>query len=102
MTRALCPTPLGRVCYAHGCPTHRGLGWSLLPVRAVRIVALVWPDHDLDEAHLGAEFHPRDGEPIHVEALTGDPGRYFVHDGRHRAIRARNRGQDIIPARVID
>lgn len=96
-----CPAPLGRPCYALGCPVHHGAAWAFVPVRAVRVDALVWPDHDLQDDHLGTEAHPRDHEPILVEALTGDPGRYFVHDGRHRSIRAQRRGTDIISARVL-
>lgn len=78
------------------------IDWNAIPPRAVRVAALVWPDHDLDPDHLQPGRHPRDGEPIRVEALRGDPGRYFVHDGRHRAIRARNRGQDLMAAHVLD
>lgn len=97
-----CPAPLGRPCYSLGCPVHHGLAWTFVPVRPVRVSALVYPDHDIHEEELDERVHRRDGEPIFVEALRGDPGRYFVHDGRHRAIRAARRGVDIISARVIE
>lgn len=97
-----CPSPLGRVCYAVWCPVHRGRPWELIEARVVSVECLVWPDHDLDPRHTAPGPHPRDDEPIYVEALRGDPGRYFVHDGRSRAIRARAHGHEYILARVID
>lgn len=74
--------------------------WTDLPVTPVPIADLVWPCHDIDPAHT----HPEPGAavsdgPIHVERLA--TGHLFIHDGRHRAIRARLAGHRVIDARVL-
>lgn len=60
---------------------------------------LVWPCHDIDPDHLCLTDDPSvplsDG-PIDVERLRD--GHYFVHDGRHRVIRAKLRGESEIDA----
>jgi hypothetical protein len=75
------------------------MDWSALPVEDVPLDDLVWPCHDLDPAHI----HPAPDTivtqgPIHVEELI--EGSLFIHDGRHRAARARLRGDARIEARV--
>ncbi len=76
------------------------MDWSSLPVIDVPIDRLVWPCHDLDPAHI----HPLPEAvvtqgPICVEELI--EGSLFIHDGRHRAARARLRGEATITARVL-
>lgn len=73
--------------------------WGNLPVRAIPVDRCVYPCHDLDPAH----HHPVVGAlvrqgPIHVQELVD--GSFFVHDGRHRLIRATHLGETTIPARV--
>lgn len=76
------------------------MDWSALPISDVPIDRLVWPCHDLDPAHT----HPLPDAavtqgPICVEELV--EGSFFVHDGRHRAIRAQLGGETSIAARVL-
>lgn len=76
------------------------INWQELPVTMVPLDQLVQPCHDIDPAHI----HPAPGQPvstgpIHVEALVD--GSYFIHDGRHRAARARLDGLAVIAARVV-
>jgi hypothetical protein len=76
------------------------MDWTNRPVTAVPLHLLVWPCHDIDPGHV----HPQPGTvtstgPIHVEQLID--GHYFIHDGRHRAIRAGLNGEATIPARVL-
>jgi hypothetical protein len=74
--------------------------WSVLPVTEVATASCVYPVHDLDPAHYyptGAT-KPSSG-PIHVQRLVD--GSLFVHDGRHRLIRAILAHQATIEARVF-
>lgn len=73
--------------------------WSTLPISMVEVARCVFPCHDLDPAH----HHPDDGRtltagPIRLERLVD--GSLFVHDGRHRLIRAEAAGERLIAARV--
>lgn len=77
------------------------MDWRELPVRFVPVAALVWPDHDIHADELVSP-HPRDGEPVCVEALRADPGRFFIHDGRHRVLRAIGRGDAMVAAHVFE
>lgn len=73
--------------------------WAALPVETVPVDRLVWPCHDIDPAHThSVSDRPVAEGPIHVEQLMD--GSLFVHDGRHRAIRATLRGDRSILARV--
>lgn len=64
---------------------------------------LVYPCHDIDPHHVHpAPDAPVSSGPIHVERLTGGAGDLFIHDGRHRAIRAKLAGLETIPARVLE
>lgn len=74
--------------------------WERLPLADVPVNRLVWPCHDIDPAHV----HPgpatvTSAGPIHVELLAD--GHWFIHDGRHRAIRAHLAGQATITARTL-
>lgn len=76
------------------------MDWSALPLRRVPLWQLVWPCHDIDPAHI----HPAPDlsvstGPIHVQELID--GSLFIHDGRHRAARARLRGEATIDAFVL-
>jgi hypothetical protein len=76
------------------------MDWSSLPLTDVPVDRLVWPCHDLDPAHVhalpGVELS---SGPIHVQMLID--GSAFIHDGRHRAVRAALRGDATIPAHVL-
>lgn len=66
----------------------------------VDVNTLVWPCHDIDPAHI----HPTPATkltvgPIRVEQLA--TGHYFVHDGRHRVIRAKLAGRHYLQAELI-
>jgi hypothetical protein len=77
--------------------------WDALPVTEVPVALLVYPCHDIDPGHIHpAPDFPVSSGPIHVERLTGGQGDLFIHDGRHRAIRAIRSGQRTIPARVLE
>lgn len=75
------------------------MDWAALPIQHIPLDTLVWPCHDIDPAHT----HPApDAElsagPIRVQRLLD--GSHFIHDGRHRAIRAQLDGAATIPAYV--
>lgn len=72
--------------------------WAALPARIINVNDLVWPCHDIDPDHLHADTP--DLGPLHVERLAD--GSLFVHDGRHRAIRAINAGHISVLAKVIE
>lgn len=74
--------------------------WPAIPIVDAPIDRLVWPCHDISPDHL----HPLPGQPlttgpIHLEQLAD--GSLFIHDGRHRAIRARLAGEQAISARIL-
>jgi hypothetical protein len=68
------------------------------PLQWIDIKDCVWPDHDLNKDHLGEPERRRDNDndPIFVEQLV--TGHWFIHDGRHRLLRARARGEHQIQA----
>lgn len=72
-----------------------------LPRAMVRLDELVFPAHHIDEEHLADPEIKRtiDKEPIFVEQLIDD--HWFIHDGRHRALRAMARGEEEIEAYVL-
>lgn len=76
------------------------MDWAALPIENVPLGRLVWPCHDIDPAHLhpAPDQHVSSG-PIHVQALVD--GSWFVHDGRHRALRAQLAGATHLPAHVF-
>ncbi len=74
-----------------------------MTLRPVPVARLTWPCHDLDPSH----HHPEadsdlvlETGPLRVEELAD--GSLFVHDGRHRAIRAQARGDDFVLAYVLE
>jgi hypothetical protein len=72
--------------------------FTTYPLLWIDIKDCVWPDHDLCEEHLAEPERRRENDdfPIYVEQLvTGD---WFIHDGRHRLLRARARGEYQIQA----
>lgn len=74
--------------------------WPALPISPIPIDRLVWPCHDINPDHLHEVGDvPLSTGPIHVERLTD--GSYFIHDGRHRAIRAQQTGAATIHAHVL-
>ena len=75
------------------------MDWHALPTTPVPLNQVVFPCHDLDPAHV----HPVSDlvlstGPIHVQALLD--GSFFIHDGRHRALRAQHDGRTHIDARI--
>jgi hypothetical protein len=74
------------------------IDWEPVPVTEVPVHLLVWPCHHIDPAHLHADVGTRTG-PIHCEELLD--GSLFIHDGRHRTIRAMRQGRVTIEAKVI-
>jgi hypothetical protein len=73
--------------------------WQRLPLALIPLDRVVFPCHDLDPEHVhSATTGPVSVGPIHVERLLD--GDYFVHDGRHRTLRARTLGHASIWARV--
>lgn len=76
------------------------MDWSSLPLEDVPLERLVWPCHDISPDHVhalpGVELS---AGPIHVQALVD--GSWFIHDGRHRALRAALAGLTHLPARVL-
>lgn len=73
--------------------------WHEHPIQPLPINRLVWPCHDINPDHV----HPHDGRqlttgPIHVQQLLD--GSLYIHDGRHRAIRAQLRGDTHIDGRI--
>lgn len=76
------------------------LDWTAIPVTDEPLTAFTWPDHDLQAEHLTApeQRRPIDLLPVHAEQLVD--GSLYVHDGRHRILRALARGDVTIQARV--
>jgi hypothetical protein len=75
------------------------MDWAALPIQHIPLDRIVFPCHDLDPDHV----HAIDGlalssGPIHLEQLLD--GSLFVHDGRHRVLRAQHAGDATIPARI--
>lgn len=73
--------------------------WHTRPLALIPLGLIVFPCHDLDPHHV----HPHDDRPltsgpIHVEQLLD--GHYYVHDGRHRTLRAIHNGHQHIWARI--
>lgn len=78
------------------------MDFTALPLRLVSLRDLRWPDHhiskdDLSEPHLRREI---DDEPVWVEQLISGQ-HFFVHDGRHRILRALARGEYEIRAHAL-
>lgn len=78
------------------------MDWTSLPVTVERLDTFTWPDHDLQAEHLERphEARPADALPVHAEQLVD--GSLYVHDGRHRILRALARGDETIEARVLE
>ena len=75
--------------------------WHTLPIQSAPLDRIVYPCHDINPLHLHEDTGlPLTAGPIHLERLLD--GSLFVHDGRHRAIRALTRGDTTIPARIHD
>jgi hypothetical protein len=73
--------------------------WQHLEPELVPLARIVFPCHDLDPAHVhGPVQNDRLDRPVLLEQLLD--GDLFVHDGRHRVLRARAAGQTEIAARV--
>jgi len=72
-----------------------------LPIRLVSLHDLRWGDNGISKDHLGEPERRReiDDEPIWVEQLVS--GHLFVHDGRHRCLRAIARGEHEIYAHAL-
>ena len=73
--------------------------WHWVPTVTVPVDMLTWPCHDLDPGHMHEDGQDLTDGPILVERLVS--GHYFIHDGRHRAIRAQRAGEPFIKAKVI-
>lgn len=77
------------------------IDFTRLPTRLVPLRDLRWGDNGINKDHL-SEPHIRreiDDVPISVEMLVSGHG--FVHDGRHRVIRALARGEHEIEAYIL-
>jgi len=74
------------------------MDWTSLPIQPVPVERIVFPCHDLDPDHVHGIAPDLTTGPIHLQQLLD--GDYFVHDGRHRTLRARLRGDTHIEARV--
>lgn len=73
--------------------------WHTEPLALIPLDRIVFPCHDLDPGHVhGTTTDPLTVGPIHVEQLLD--GSYFVHDGRHRTLRAQAAGHASIWARI--
>jgi len=91
----------GRSAHVSPKPWVEMTNWHNLPTRRIPLDLLVWPCHDINPAHAhGTTTDALTTGPIHVEHLLD--GHYFIHDGRHRAIRAGLAGQTHIDARIHD
>lgn len=77
------------------------IDFTRLPTRLVPLRDLRWGDHGINKDHLSEPHLHRviDELPIWVESLVS--GHFFVHDGRHRCIRALARGEHEILAFVL-
>lgn len=75
------------------------MDWAALPIQHIPLATVVWPCHDIDPDHVhSVEGVELSTGPIHLEQLLD--GSHFVHDGRHRVIRAQHAGHTHIPARI--
>lgn len=72
--------------------------WAELPEELIPVDRLVWDKNHMSMPHIRALLHTPNPEPIRVEQLYD--GRYFIHNGRHRAHRALLDGADTIAAKV--
>lgn len=72
--------------------------WVALPTVEIPIDRLVWDSYHISYQHIRALVHTPNPEPIRVEKLYD--GRFFIHNGRHRAYRAMLDGQETIQAKV--
>jgi hypothetical protein len=72
--------------------------WVALPTTEIPIDRLVWDQKGISYPHIRALAHNPNPEPIRVERLYD--GRYFIHNGRHRAHRAMLDGETMIQAKV--
>lgn len=75
------------------------IDWDSLPLEELPIDKLVIDENGIQPEHV----FPTAGVvlssgPIHVEALLD--GRAFVHNGRHRMLRALHGGETTISARI--
>lgn len=76
------------------------IDWDLLPLEDIPISKLAFDCHNLHPEHVH-NIHPDlalSVGPLHVQRLLD--GRYWIHNGRHRCLRATNSGAVTITARV--
>lgn len=77
------------------------IDWDLLPLEEIPIAKLAFDCHDLQAEHVhvtNPDLVLSHG-PIHVQALID--GRYWIHNGRHRTLRALQTGASTITCRVF-
>ena len=72
--------------------------WDALPTVPVPVGELVFTLQNIDPASIWPLCGARATEPIRVERLN--TGQYFIHNGRHRAIRAQLEHKLTIEAKV--
>lgn len=77
------------------------MNFTLLPTRLVPLRDLRWGDNGINKDHLSDPHIRReiDDEPIWAELLVS--GHLFVHDGRHRCLRALGRGEHEILGHIL-
>lgn len=77
------------------------IDFNTLPVRWVSIKDLRWDGDFISKDHLSEPERRReiDDEPIHVEMLS--TGHWYIHNGRHRTLRAKARGEYEIRAHAL-
>jgi hypothetical protein len=73
--------------------------WEAIPKETILVADLVFPLHDIDPQFIWPAQGVRlENGPIRVERLN--TGQFFIHNGRHRAIRAMLAGDLTIEAKV--
>lgn len=85
-------------------PTHEEIEalWAGITPEPITVdQKIVWADmsHPISYRHIRDMIEHPNNEPIRVEQLMS--GHYFVHDGRHRVMRAFLDGKETINAKVL-